>query len=230
MIFFILGTLCALVALWGMVSIAFVYKIEEPEYAIVKQGDGYELRAYKPYIVAETTVDAASERQALTQGFRIVAAYIFGANEGKETLGKHVPNATSVRGGTKIAMTRPVNSIEAGSGKWTIAFYMPPRFTSIDMLPKPTDERVMLRVVPAHTTAVRMFGWYATDARIEQEKKYLAEDLEADGIAIVGSFAYAGYNPPLSAPYVQRHEVSVAVIVPEEGSETVDSAGAAVVS
>ena len=66
--------------------------IEEPNYTVVTKTSKYEVRKYGPIVVAETKVDADFE-EAGNQAFKILAAYIFGANQSK----------------TKIAMTAPVN-------------------------------------------------------------------------------------------------------------------------
>lgn len=42
--------------LWSLGSWLVVRNIEEPSYTLVERGDGYELRDYAPYIVAEVEV------------------------------------------------------------------------------------------------------------------------------------------------------------------------------
>ena len=56
--------------------------IEEPKYTVVREYDGFEIREYAPYLVAEVTVPGPAE-EAGNQGFRILAAYIFGKNRGE---------------------------------------------------------------------------------------------------------------------------------------------------
>lgn len=42
--------------LWSLGSWLVVRNIEEPSYTVVEQKDGYEIRDYAPYIVAEVEV------------------------------------------------------------------------------------------------------------------------------------------------------------------------------
>ena len=63
----------------------------EPTYTLELHTDAYDIRRYAPYIVAEVIVSGSAE-SASSEGFRLLAAYIFGANGGSR----------------KIAMTAPV--------------------------------------------------------------------------------------------------------------------------
>ncbi len=63
-------------ALWSIGSWFVVRNIEEPSYTVVEKRDGYELRDYAPYIVAEVEVTGTRD-QSMNQGFRLLADYIF---------------------------------------------------------------------------------------------------------------------------------------------------------
>jgi hypothetical protein len=63
-------------ALWSIGSWFVVRNIEEPSYTVVEQRNGYELRDYAPYIVAEVEVTGTRD-QSMNQGFRLLADYIF---------------------------------------------------------------------------------------------------------------------------------------------------------
>ncbi len=108
-----------------------------------------------------------------------------------------------------VAMTVPV--MEQGSGDTRrVTFSMPSKYT-LETLPKPNNSAVTLREIPAHRVAVRRFSWYATDSRITRLETELIAALQRDGLTPLSSPAYAGYNPPLSAPWIQRNEVMVEV-------------------
>ncbi len=62
--------------LWSLGSWFVVRNIEEPSYTVVEQREGYELRDYAPYIVAEVEV-SGTRGQSMNQGFRLLADYIF---------------------------------------------------------------------------------------------------------------------------------------------------------
>lgn len=65
--------------------------VERPEYEVTSSAGSIEVHAYGSMIVAEAEVEG-ERKSAIEAGFRLIAAYIFGANK---------PNA-------KIAMTAPV--------------------------------------------------------------------------------------------------------------------------
>ena len=73
----IVGTVIIVAALlWSIGSWFVVRNIEEPSYTVVEQKNGYELRDYAPYIVAEVEVTGTRD-QSMNQGFRLLADYIF---------------------------------------------------------------------------------------------------------------------------------------------------------
>jgi len=66
-------------------------RVEQPEYRVEVSDGAFEVRAHGPMIAAEAAVEG-ERRAAINEGFRLLAAHIFGANK---------PNA-------KVAMTAPV--------------------------------------------------------------------------------------------------------------------------
>jgi hypothetical protein len=107
-------------------------------------------------------------------------------------------------------MTAPV--MEQGSGDMRrVTFSMPWKYT-LETLPKPNNAVVKLREVPAHRVAVTRFSWYATDSRVARLQSQLVDALKRDGIKTLWTPAYAGYNPPFSAPWLQRNEVMVGIM------------------
>lgn len=193
-------------ALWSIGSWFVVRNIEEPSYTVVEQKNGYELRDYAPYIVAEVEVTGTRD-QSMNQGFRLLADYIFWNNTKTTPIAMTVPVAESAS--EPVAMTVPVK--EQGSGDTRrVTFSMPSKYT-LETLPKPNNTAVKLREVPAQRVAVIRFSWYATDSRITRLESQLIALLQRDGLTPLSSPAYAGYNPPFSAPWIQRNEVMVEV-------------------
>ena len=122
--------------------------IDEPRYAVVRSYDAFEVRRYEGYLVAETTVRAAAE-EAGNQGFRALAAYIFGGNKGARKIEMTAPVAQS---SVKIAMTAPVTQTASDDAS-VIQFAMPSEWT-LETLPEPLDPMVSVRAMPARTLAV----------------------------------------------------------------------------
>src|SRR5512137_1996112 len=88
--------------------------IEEPKYTVVRGYDGFEIREYAPYLVAEVVVPGPAE-QAGNQGFRILAAYIFGKNRGERKISMTAPVAQAPAP-AKIEMTAPVTQAAVSGG------------------------------------------------------------------------------------------------------------------
>ena len=196
----------ALVAwsLWGH----FSSRVEQTTYTVLTKKDGYEVRSYPAHIVAQTTV-TGPYREALGQGFRIVAKYIFGANTTKETISMTAPVVEQTSGGRSIAMTAPVTANIEGASH-TIAFGMPRSYT-LATLPTPTDSRVTLVEVPAQKVAAKRFSMYRTDGRVQTKKQELLAALAKDSVTIAGEPQYAGYNAPWTPPWMMRNEVLVEI-------------------
>ena len=148
---------------WIAGTLLVVRSIEEPKYTLIEKREGYEIREYAGYIVAEVEVEG-SMREALNAGFRQLAGYIFGGNTSKSS----------------IAMTAPVMDTLSSSGKHTIAFTMPSKYT-LDTLPKPSNANIRFRVVEKSRRAVLTYTWYATEGGVDAKKKLLTDGLVRDG-------------------------------------------------
>jgi hypothetical protein len=207
-IYYVVIGIVVLVLLWTLGSYLIVRTIEKPAYTIVENRDGYEVREYGTYIVAETTV-SGDRQKALTSGFQIIADYIFGNNVSKKGIAMTAPVLES-QASEKISMTSPVLSTESTAGDRVIAFVLPSEYT-LETLPVPNNTAVTLREVPAHTVAVLQFTWYPTPARIEKKKEKLISLLERDTVTPTGNIQVAQYNPPLSMPLMLRNEIIIPI-------------------
>ncbi len=204
------GFAVALLA-WVAGSYAVVWSIEEPAYTVLEQREGYEIRSYNPYILAETVVTGNYD-DATNQGFRIIADYIFGNNIKKESISMTTPvlESEAFVASEKIAMTVPVLESFSGDTNRRIAFVLPSKYT-IDTLPLPNNPAVRFTQVPAHKVAVLRFTWYPTASRVEKKKELLKTYLVRDQMVIVGEVETARYNPPLSMPLTLRNEILISV-------------------
>lgn len=190
--------------IWGY----FASNVEQAEYSLLKKADGYEIRTYAPHIVAQTTVSGNYE-EALNEGFRIIAGYIFGNNTTNQKVAMTAPVTEEKASGKYIAMTAPVTSAAEGDMR-TVAFVMPKEYT-LDTLPIPNDSRVKLVPMPERTMAVLAFSWYRSAARVQQMEDELLAALKRDGVTVVGTPTFAGYNAPWTPPWMVRNEVMVGV-------------------
>src|SRR5665647_3424292 len=84
--------------------------VESPLYNVEKKEDGFEIRAYAAYILAQVEVESDFDG-ALRNGFEILAHYIFGGNRKKEAISMTAPvSEEKVSGSEEIPMMAPVTS------------------------------------------------------------------------------------------------------------------------
>ncbi len=175
----------------------------EPQHSVVERLGDVEIRHYAPCIAVETTVpgDAASARG---EGFRRLANYIFGGNQGRVRIEMTAPVAQS---GERIAMTAPVAQAADANG-WVIRFFLPAGLTDP---PKPNDGRVRIVPVPAETMAVLRFSGLATDDAIATQRAALLAALAGTGWRPTADPVIWFYDPPWTIPPLRRNEVAVMV-------------------
>ena len=163
--------------------------IETYPYVVDKKYDTFEIRSYEASLFTSVKLSTKEFKQASSQGFSILAGYIFGGNEENE----------------KIAMTSPVTmSLE---DSMTVMFMVPKKFNK-QTLPKPIESKIEFRQEPAKTVAAITFGGWANDTKIENYKEKLKVALDAEGIPYTNQFYYLGYNPPFEV-FNRKNEVIV---------------------
>lgn len=203
---FLLGVLILLGAwtVWGYYS----SHVEEAAYTVIQEKDGYEIREYAPHLEAQTTVTGSYDN-ALNEGFRIIAGYIFGGNTARTQIAMTAPVTESKTTGESIAMTAPVQAT-LDEGTRTISFVLPSSYT-LATLPVPNDSRVKIVEVGEMKVAALKFHWFWRNTRITEKKEALLALLARDGMETVGMPRYAGYNAPWTPPWMVRNEILVEV-------------------
>ena len=181
---------------------------EEPKYTVLEKEPPFEVRSYAPMIVAEVQVNGDLD-DASSQGFRLIAAYIFGQNQVNEKIAMTAPVTVEDQASksAKIAMTVPVG-IEPNAGKWTVSFVMPAQYT-MDSIPKPINPLVQLRQIPAVKKAVIRFSGFYNQQKVDEKTLELEQWIKSRNLQSVGSPNFARYNPPWSLPFMRRNEVMI---------------------
>ena len=183
--------------------------IEEPKYTVLEKTIPFELRSYAPMILAEVQVDGDLD-EASSQGFRLIAAYIFGQNRVSEKIAMTAPVAIEEQSvSSKIAMTAPVN-IEGNGGQWTVSFVMPSEYT-MESIPKPLNSKVVLRQIPTVKRAVVQFSGFYNNAKIAERTVELEEWMKTKNLQATGAPKFARYNPPWTLPFLRRNEIMIDV-------------------
>lgn len=204
----IIYILITLFIIWAGITIYIQKTIEIPEYSVIENNIGYEVREYKPYIKAITTVESSDYRQATNEGFRRLADYIFGNNSSQDKITMTAP-VEAQKTSEKIAMTAPVN-IEQNENSFEISFIMPSEYT-MQNLPKPNSDIVKIIEMPSQKFAVLRFNWYPTNSRVTKKTEQLLSTLQENNIVIIGNPITAVYNPPLSNPFFHRNEILIPI-------------------
>lgn len=180
-----------------------VHAIEEPVYRVVRSHSGFEVRDYAPYVVAEVTVPGP-EAEAGNQGFRILAAYIFGKNAGQQSIAMTAP-VTQAAEPVKIAMTAPVTQSAIAAG-FVVQFTMPTAYT-LETLPRPLDEQIRLVGMPATRYAVIRFSGFWSDANYQEHLRQLQALMTEQSLIATGAPIYARYNAPFVPWFLRRNEI-----------------------
>jgi hypothetical protein len=184
--------------------------IEKPQYRVVSEHQGFEVREYAPYLVAETEVSGTRE-EAGNAGFRRLAGYIFGKNRGDKKIAMTAPVAQQE--GAKIAMTAPVAQQElpgSGPSTWVIQFMMPSEYAR-DALPEPIDPAIRFREVPARRVAVLRYSGTWSEERYLEKLAELRAAMEKEGLRAVGEPVWARYDPPFMPWFMRTNEIQIEV-------------------
>lgn len=177
--------------------------IEEPAFTVVRELDGFEIREYAPYLVAEVLVPGPSE-EAGNQGFRILAGYIFGKNQGERRIAMTAP-VTQTPAPAKIAMTAPVTQRATDAG-YIVQFAMPAEYT-LDTLPLPLDPQIKLRQFGGGQFAVIRYSGTWSARNYQEHLAKLERGIAAAGLRTSGEPIYSRYNAPFVPWFMRRNEI-----------------------
>ena len=164
---------------------------QQPYKELGKKGE-LEFRFYPESVMASVTSSKNTYKESSNQNFRVLAGYIFGGNQSSN----------------KIAMTAPVH-MEMTKEKSTMSFVMPEGY-NLNNLPKPSSGAVALHKSPEEYVVAIRFGGWASDEKIEEMKKELAELLKREGIKHQNNFRDLGYNAPWDLLF-RRNEIIVSI-------------------
>ena len=197
-------SIIALFLIVGVLAGPVISNVEKPDYKIIQSEQNIEIRQYEPMIIAEVEVDGKRE-DAIRDGFRLIADYIFGNN----TVEQNISMTAPVQQKEKIAMSSPVQQQLAGKS-WQISFVMPSEY-SMESLPVPNNNRVRLKEILAKKFVVIEFSGSNSNENVIGHENQLMKYIKANQINIIGSPKYAFYNAPLTLPLLRRNEVMIEI-------------------
>ena len=182
--------------------------VEKPKYQATALTNDIELRSYDPMLVASVQI-SGKRKTAISEGFRVLADYIFGNNTLDQNISMTAP--VEQQTGQKIAMTAPVQQQQEASNSWIISFVMPKKF-SLKTIPKPNNELITLNEVPAQKFITIRFPGANSDDNIKQNESALFNYIAQNTINVSGEPKYAFYNPPWTLPFMRRNEIMVQLL------------------
>jgi hypothetical protein len=161
-------------------------------YQVVESHPDFEIRRYPQSTLIEVETDG-DFTTSTWQGFRPLAAFIFGGNSEKR----------------EIAMTAPVLQFEQPKN-YKISFVLPEGMTQAD-LPRPLDARITSRDWPEHLAAARKFGGQWTEAKFRSETKTLLNSLKNSGFTPSSEPYWARFDGPWKPWFLKHNEVQVEI-------------------
>jgi hypothetical protein len=199
--------------------------VEEPAFEVIESDGAFEIRRYKPMLIAETFVDGDMD-EASSKGFRRIADYIFGNNQAsgadkKTTIAMTAPVTMEPQSST-IAMTAPVTvapqpgddaNSKQPSKRWRIHFVMPSAYT-MATIPKPNNDAVKLRELPAKYFVVHRYSWLNTQARVEEKTQEALQWAKQRSLQVIGAPQLSRYDPPWTLPMFKRNEIMLEIVKP----------------
>jgi len=177
--------------------------IEKAKYEIIDKNGKFEIRQYKPQIIAETVVDSSFD-EASSIAFRRLFNYISGNNRTKESIAMTAP-VNQKESSEKIKMTAPVTQQEY-EGKYAVSFLMPSKYT-METLPEPLDTNINLRLIPAYKAAVVRYSGSWSQKRYLEHRVLLKSFIRRKGLKITGEDIFARYDSPFQLWFFRRNEV-----------------------
>ena len=180
--------------------------VEEPPFHLTLQEGPFEVRDYPALVTAEVDV-TGNRSSAANAGFRLLAAYIFGANTRNQSIAMTAPVVLAPPDGQSIAMTAPVSQ-SGDAALWTIRFVMPQEW-NMSTWPAPANARIhRSEQLPSRVAVVRFSG-LAGEQDIRRRTTELGAFIARRGLRPTGPATLARYNPPWTLWFLRRNEIMI---------------------
>ena len=190
-------------------SLVGIRSTAEPDYAVLKTEEPFEVREYEPLVIAEILVDASFD-EAGKIAFKRLFGYISGDNAAASEIAMTAPVMAldeNGSGGEKISMTAPVTGQQTAQG-WRYAFVLPSGYTLANA-PLPTNPEVRLSQVPARQVAVVRFSGSRSETAYARNLSLLRQWMRQNQLEAGSLPRVAGYDPPWTLPFLRRNEVMI---------------------
>lgn len=184
--------------------------IETLGYRTVREDGPFEIRRVEPHIVAATFV-AGDFDDVGSVGFRRLFEYISGLNRSEAKIAMTAP-VTQTPSDAAVLGRSPVTQ-EGSDGRFRITFVMPAEYT-LDTLPVPADERIVLQAEESRTVAALRYSGFWTRSRYRAHERKLRDWIALQDLETVGAPVWARYDPPFMPWFLRRNEILITVREP----------------
>ena len=171
------------------------------EFTVIESFDEFEVREYKPCVLAEVKV-SAQYSTAASRAFGSLFGYISSGNKASQ----------------KIAMTAPVISAQKSESdsaqEWFVSFVMPSGSKFGDM-PKPNDPNVHLRDLDAEVCVALSFRGKATEELSAKKIHQLRTAAANVNIALSDETRICRFDPPFKPGILQYNEIVIPAFLSE---------------
>ena len=183
---------------------------DEPEFDLSFKDKNFEIREYKPKILAQISV-SGDFNDASSKGFKLLADFIFGNNNSTDGNSKIDMTAPVVMEPLSkfVDMTTPVLT-EGKNKEWHVSFVMPKKY-SLDTLPKPNNKDIKIISLPTEKYAVIIFSGLVTEKSYDEQAKLLYNFIKNRNLVTLGALQIARYNPPWILPFFRRNELMIRI-------------------
>jgi len=168
---------------------------QRQEFRVLRTYDGFEVREYKPCVIAEIKV-SAQYSVATSSAFGSLFRYISKGNKTSE----------------KIAMTAPVIAAQrvesSDSQDWYVSFVMPAG-SNRERLPDPNDSNVNLRELATETCVAMSFRGKATEDLSAKKAQELRAAAAKVNIALSDETRICRFDPPVKPGFLQYNEIVI---------------------
>lgn len=167
------------------------------EFKVLRTYQDFELREYKPCVLAEVKV-SADYSTATSAAFGRLFQYISKGNQGSQ----------------KIAMTVPVIAAQkepsADSNEWFVSFVMPSG-SNFGHLPHPNDSQVILRELGSEVCIALSFRGRADNEISDQKIAVLRSAAAKEDISLSKETRICRFDPPFKPGFMQYNEIVIPI-------------------
>lgn len=172
---------------------------QRQEFRVLRTFSDFELREYKPCVLAEVRV-RAQYSTATSAAFGSLFRYISKGNSSSE----------------KIAMTAPVIAAQhednTAANEWFVSFVMPSGST-YGRMPQPNDSEVILRELDTQICVAHSFRGQASAERAKKEINKLRRAAARENISLSSESRICRFDPPFKPGFLQYYEIVIPQLV-----------------